>query len=28
MESVVVIDFETTGHSPHLGERATEIAAV
>lgn len=28
MEPVVVIDFETTGISPDLGERATEIAAV
>lgn len=28
MEPVVVIDFETTGLSPDMGERATEIAAV
>ncbi len=28
MESMVVIDFETTGLSPHGGDRATEIAAV
>jgi DNA polymerase III subunit epsilon len=28
MEPVVVIDFETTGLSPDLGARATEIAAV
>jgi len=28
METVAVIDFETTGLSPALGDRATEIAAV
>ncbi len=28
MEPVVVIDFETTGLSPDMGDRATEIAAV
>jgi DNA polymerase-3 subunit epsilon len=28
MDSVVVIDFETTGLSPDMGDRATEIAAV
>jgi DNA polymerase-3 subunit epsilon len=28
MEVVAVIDFETTGLSPDLGDRATEIAAV
>lgn len=28
MESLIVIDFETTGLSPAYGERATEIAAV
>lgn len=28
MEIVAVIDFETTGLSPELGDRATEIAAV
>ncbi len=28
MEAVAVIDFETTGLSPDLGDRATEIAAV
>jgi DNA polymerase-3 subunit epsilon len=27
-ETVAVIDFETTGMSPRLGARATEIAAV
>jgi DNA polymerase-3 subunit epsilon len=28
VESIVVIDFETTGLSPDYGDRATEIAAV
>lgn len=28
MDPVVVIDFETTGLSPDMGDRATEIAAV
>jgi DNA polymerase-3 subunit epsilon len=28
MRTVVVLDFETTGLSPHKGDRATEIAAV
>jgi DNA polymerase III subunit epsilon len=28
MEVVAVIDFETTGLSPHPGDRATEIAVV
>ena len=28
MEIVAVIDFETTGLSPAMGDRATEIAAV
>ncbi|MBK1621214.1 DNA polymerase III subunit epsilon [Lamprobacter modestohalophilus] len=28
MDSIVVIDFETTGLSPNQGDRATEIAAV
>lgn len=28
MEAIAVIDFETTGLSPDLGDRATEIAAV
>lgn len=28
METVAVIDFETTGLSPHHGDRATEIAVV
>ena len=28
METVAVIDFETTGMSPDMGDRATEIAAV
>jgi DNA polymerase-3 subunit epsilon len=28
LEPVVVIDFETTGLSPDMGDRATEIAAV
>src|SRR6476620_8331868 len=28
MEIVAVIDFETTGLSPGMGDRATEIAAV
>jgi DNA polymerase III subunit epsilon len=28
METVAVIDFETTGMSPEQGARATEIAAV
>lgn len=28
METVAVIDFETTGLSPGLGARATEVAAV
>jgi DNA polymerase-3 subunit epsilon len=28
METVAVIDFETTGLSPAMGDRATEIAAV
>lgn len=25
---VIVLDFETTGLSPHLGARPTEVAAV
>lgn len=28
MNKIVVIDFETTGLSPNLGDRATEVAAV
>jgi DNA polymerase-3 subunit epsilon len=28
METVAVIDFETTGMSPDMGDRATEVAAV
>ena len=28
METIAVIDFETTGLSPHDGDRATEIAAI
>jgi DNA polymerase III subunit epsilon len=28
MSKIVVIDFETTGLSPRLGDRATEVAAV
>ncbi|MBC8377578.1 MAG: 3'-5' exonuclease [Planctomycetes bacterium] len=28
MHKIVVIDFETTGLSPNLGDRATEVAAV
>ena len=28
MSKIVVIDFETTGLSPGLGDRATEVAAV
>jgi DNA polymerase-3 subunit epsilon len=28
MSKIVVIDFETTGLSPELGDRATEVAAV
>ena len=28
METIAVIDFETTGISPAQGARATEIAAV
>jgi DNA polymerase-3 subunit epsilon len=28
MTRVAVIDFETTGHSPAVGDRATEIAIV
>ncbi|WP_295434943.1 3'-5' exonuclease [uncultured Thiodictyon sp.] len=28
METIAVIDFETTGLSPHYGDRATEIAAI
>jgi len=28
MSKIVVIDFETTGLSPNLGDRATEVAAV
>ena len=28
MDTVAVIDFETTGMSPNLGDRATEVAAV
>src|SRR5437016_8916597 len=28
METVAVIDFETTGLSPDLGDRATEIAVI
>ncbi len=28
MRKIVVIDFETTGLSPELGDRATEVAAV
>ena len=28
METVAVIDFETTGLSPDMGDRATEVAAV
>ena len=27
-DSVVVLDFETTGLSPHYGDRAIEIGAV
>ena len=28
MEAVAVIDFETTGMSPDMGDRATEVAVV
>ena len=28
METVAVIDFETTGLSPAMGDRATEVAVV
>ena len=28
METVAIIDFETTGLSPNMGDRATEVAAV
>jgi DNA polymerase III subunit epsilon len=28
MGKIVVIDFETAGLSPRLGDRATEVAAV
>ena len=28
VESIAVIDFETTGLSPDYGDRATEVAAV
>ena len=28
MDTIAVIDFETTGLSPNRGDRATEIAAV
>jgi DNA polymerase-3 subunit epsilon len=28
LETVAIIDFETTGMGPHLGARATEVAAV
>lgn len=28
MQTVAVLDFETTGLSPNLGDRATEIAVI
>ena len=28
METVAIIDFETTGLSPDMGDRATEMAVV
>jgi len=28
MDTIAVIDFETTGMSPELGDRATEVAVV
>lgn len=28
MPPIAVIDFETTGHSPDMGDRATEVAIV
>ena len=28
MGKIVVIDFQTTGLSPRMGDRATEVAAV
>ena len=28
MDSIAVIDFETTGLSPAMGDRATEVAVV
>ncbi|MCA3826622.1 MAG: 3'-5' exonuclease, partial [Burkholderia sp.] len=28
MQTVAVLDFETTGLSPNMGDRATEIAVI